>query len=137
MLLLSRLFHPHAAVSIKAPQLEWLLQPDHPAVMVYAGANAAPPAATDTERLYAFGIDAYRLATALLNGTDLAREALDGVTGRIWLGADRHFVRELTAARARDPSLGIEGVHIFTFGGVASAALWANALLASAPQATR
>lgn len=82
--------------------MPWFLQPDHPAVMVYAGANAQPPAATDAEKLYAFGIDAYRLALALLNGSDLAREPLDGVTGRIWLGADRHFVRELTAAQFVD-----------------------------------
>jgi outer membrane PBP1 activator LpoA protein len=82
--------------------MPWLLQPDHPAVMVYAGANAQPPAATDSQRLYAFGIDAYRLATALASGSDLAREALDGVTGRIWLGADRHFVRELTPAQFVD-----------------------------------
>jgi methylenetetrahydrofolate reductase (NADPH) len=47
------------------------------------------------------------------------------------------IVRALAAARRRDPSLGIEGIHIFTFGGVASAASWANALLAAAPAATR
>jgi len=46
-------------------------------------------------------------------------------------------VRALAAARSRDPDLGIEGVHIFTFGGIASAAKWANALLAAAPTPTR
>jgi len=82
--------------------MPWLLQPDHPAVMVYAGADAQAQAASDMERLYAFGIDAYRLATALVAGTDLAREPLDGVTGRIFLGPDRHFVRELTPAQFVD-----------------------------------
>ncbi|MGH8667259.1 MAG: penicillin-binding protein activator [Burkholderiales bacterium] len=82
--------------------MPWFLQRDHPAVMLYAGASSEPPAATDMEKLYAFGIDAYRLASALLNGSDLAREALDGVTGRIWLGADRHFVRELVPAQFVD-----------------------------------
>ncbi len=82
--------------------MPWLLQPDHPAVMVYAGSRAEAPAATDMERLYAFGIDAYRLATALVRGADLAREPLDGVTGRIHLALDRHFVRELTAAQFVD-----------------------------------
>ncbi|HLT01687.1 MAG TPA: hypothetical protein VK001_05880, partial [Geminicoccaceae bacterium] len=47
------------------------------------------------------------------------------------------IVRALAAARSRDPDLGIEGVHIFTFGGIASAAKWANALLAAAPTPTR
>jgi methylenetetrahydrofolate reductase (NADPH) len=50
----------------------------------------------------------------------LARRAPDGI------------VRELAAAQRQDPGLGIEGIHIFTFGGVASAAAWANALLAAA-----
>jgi outer membrane PBP1 activator LpoA protein len=82
--------------------MPWLLQPDHPAVVVYAGANAQPPAATDMERLYAFGIDACRIAAAFVNGTDLSREPLDGVTGRIFLGRDRHFVRELVPAQFLD-----------------------------------
>jgi methylenetetrahydrofolate reductase (NADPH) len=51
----------------------------------------------------------------------LARRAPDGI------------VRELAAAQRQDQSLGIAGIHIFTFGGVASAAAWANALLAAAP----
>jgi methylenetetrahydrofolate reductase (NADPH) len=55
----------------------------------------------------------------------LARRAPDGI------------VRELTAAQRQDPNLGIEGIHIFTFGGVASAADWANALLAAAPAPAR
>jgi outer membrane PBP1 activator LpoA protein len=70
--------------------------------MVYAGSHSDSPPVSDMEKLYAFGIDAYRLATALLSGFDLAREPLDGVTGRIWLGADRHLVRELTAAQFVD-----------------------------------
>jgi outer membrane PBP1 activator LpoA protein len=82
--------------------MPWFLQRDHPAVMVYAGSHSDPPPVSDMEKLYAFGIDAYRLATALLSGFDLAREPLDGVTGRIWLGADRHLVRELTAAQFVD-----------------------------------
>jgi methylenetetrahydrofolate reductase (NADPH) len=39
------------------------------------------------------------------------------------------IVRELAAAQRHDPGLGIKGIHIFTFGGVASAASRANALL--------
>lgn len=87
---------------IRFVAMPWLLQPDHPAVMLYNGASAGLPPATDLERLHAFGIDAYRLTAAFATGTDLAREPLDGVTGRIWLGHDRHFVRELTAAQFVD-----------------------------------
>jgi hypothetical protein len=42
-------------------------------------------------------------------------------------------VRELAAAWRRDPGLGIEGIHIFTCGGVLPGAAGANALLAAAP----
>jgi methylenetetrahydrofolate reductase (NADPH) len=47
----------------------------------------------------------------------LSRRAPDGL------------LADIAAARCRNLGLGIEGVHIFTFGGVASAASWANALL--------
>jgi methylenetetrahydrofolate reductase (NADPH) len=47
------------------------------------------------------------------------------------------LVRVLAAARRRDPGLGIDGIHLFTFGGIASATAWANALLAAAPAARR
>lgn len=40
------------------------------------------------------------------------------------------IVAGLAQAVHRDPALGVEGVHIFTFGGVAGAAEWANAKLA-------
>jgi methylenetetrahydrofolate reductase (NADPH) len=41
------------------------------------------------------------------------------------------LVADLAAARRREPVLGIEGVHIFTFGGVPGAAAWANGVLAA------
>jgi methylenetetrahydrofolate reductase (NADPH) len=42
------------------------------------------------------------------------------------------IVADLAVARRRDPPLVIAGIHIFTFGGVAGAADWANAILAAA-----
>ena len=82
--------------------MPWLLQPDHPAVMLYARDPSATPPANDFERLYAFGIDAYRIAADLLRGGDIANSPLDGVTGRITLGRDRQFMRELTPAQFID-----------------------------------
>jgi outer membrane PBP1 activator LpoA protein len=82
--------------------MPWLVQRDHPAVMAYSGNSAEAPGASDGERLYAFGIDAYRVAAAFLRGVDLGREPLDGVTGRITLGRDRHFQRELTPVQFVD-----------------------------------
>ena len=75
--------------------MPWFVQPDHAAVMVYPAPKAA--LSVEQERLYALGIDAYRLALALLKG-DLPPEPLDGVTGRITLAPGNVFMRALTAA---------------------------------------
>jgi outer membrane PBP1 activator LpoA protein len=75
--------------------MPWLLHRDHPAVMVYPRQDFRGEA--DLERLYALGIDAWRIGQALLaRQTDLT---LDGVTGKLTLGRDRHFMRELVSAR--------------------------------------
>jgi outer membrane PBP1 activator LpoA protein len=87
---------------VRFVDMPWLLQPDHPAVMVYARTETFAPVASDSERLYAFGIDTYRVAADLVREQHIAREPLDGVTGRIHLVAERHFVRELTAAQFAD-----------------------------------
>ncbi|HET9273519.1 MAG TPA: hypothetical protein VFO09_04555, partial [Methyloceanibacter sp.] len=61
-------------------------------------------------------------------------DALANLLGR---RAPDDLVHALAAARRRDPSLGIAGIHLVTFGGVARAALWAKALLVAAPETTR
>ena len=75
--------------------MPWLLQRDHPAVMIYPRQDFRGEG--DLERLYALGIDAWRIGQALL-----ARQSgivLDGVTGRLVQGLDRQFTRELVSAR--------------------------------------
>lgn len=57
----------------------WLLEPDHPAVMVYARPEQAMSA--ELNRLYALGIDAYRLASEWAAGR--TRFEVDGVTGAL------------------------------------------------------
>jgi hypothetical protein len=59
--------------------MPWLIEPDHPAVMVYP--RAAVPYSAELERLYALGIDAYRIAAEWIRGS--RRFELDGVTGRL------------------------------------------------------
>lgn len=77
--------------------MPWLLQPDHPAVMIYP--RPEKPLSIDSERLYAMGIDAYRLAQLFYRGEmPSSGVVLDGVTGQISFAARRHFTRELTAA---------------------------------------
>ena len=85
----------HDLNQVRFVDMPWLLQADHPAVMVYPRPQFGD--AVDLDRLYALGIDAFRVGLELLR---LNRDPLlDGVTGRIRLTRDQRFVRELTAAQ--------------------------------------
>lgn len=64
---------------VRFVDMPWLLQPDHPAVMVYP--PPARPMTLETARLYALGIDAYRVAQVWMKGE--LRFEVDGVTGRL------------------------------------------------------
>ena len=80
---------------VRYVEMPWFIHPDHPAVMVYP-----PPrdlANVEQERLYALGIDAFRLALLLVKGGEAA-PTLDGVTGRITLETGNHFARQLAGA---------------------------------------
>jgi len=79
--------------------MPWLLQPDHPAVMIYPRAN--PPLEPEMERLYALGIDAFRLLQIMLDNGYRTSMPLDGVTGRIRLNTHRQFQREAIPAQFR------------------------------------
>lgn len=75
--------------------MPWVLQPDHPAVMAYPRPDYRD--AVELDRFHALGIDAFRIAQSLLDGK--SNVAFSGVTGRLKLGPDHHFVRTLTAAQ--------------------------------------
>jgi outer membrane PBP1 activator LpoA protein len=83
-------------------EMPWFVQPDHPAVMAYP--QPSTPMSVDQERLYAFGIDAFRVSLHLLRG-EARRAPLDGVTGRITLGPGNAFQRTLTPAE-------VDGGHV-------------------------
>lgn len=78
--------------------MPWLLEPNHAAVMIYPRGAARRTA--DLERLYALGIDAWRIAQLLLAGARDIR--LDGVTGQLSLAPDGRIQRELPAGRYVD-----------------------------------
>lgn len=82
---------------VRFVDLPWIVQPDHP-----AAAGFARPAGLegDAARFYALGIDAYRIATALLDG-ERAFE-FQGVTGRIALAAGGTIDRRPLPATFRD-----------------------------------
>lgn len=86
----------HDLKDVHFVDMPWLLQPDHPAVMVYPRPD--PPLEPDMERLYALGIDAYRLVQRLLDNNVRTSPPLDGVTGSIQLGDDQRFQRAAVPA---------------------------------------
>lgn len=83
--------------------IPWQLQRDHPAVMVYPHSIDAGKRSAVRERLYALGIDAYRVAREVGAGrTDFS---LDGVTGRLTVrfgSGGASFERVETQAIYRD-----------------------------------
>jgi len=85
---------------IRFIDMPWLLQPDHVAVMVYPRPQALLGA--DLERLYALGIDAWRLALLLQTAPTGTPVSLDGVTGRLSLGSAHQINREGVLAVFRD-----------------------------------
>ena len=74
---------------VRLLDLPWQVQRDHPAVMVYPHPVQAGTA--DMERLYALGIDAYRVAREISqlgsrqpsSRQPTGRFQIDGVTGRL------------------------------------------------------
>lgn len=86
----------HDLKDVHFVDMPWLLQLDHPAVMIYP--RAEPPLEPDMERLYALGIDAYRLVLLLLDDSTRNALPLDGVTGRIQPGDDHRFQRTAVPA---------------------------------------
>ena len=86
--------------NVRFLEMPWFVERDHPAVMAYTRPLQA--LAVEYERLYALGIDAWRLGQLIVK-TESARSPppLDGVTGRITLDG-RQFTRALSSVEVRD-----------------------------------
>ena len=82
---------------VRFVDMPWLLTPDHPAVMIYP--RPALPVSADLERLYALGIDAYRLSLEIARLPAPGTVHLDGVCGDLRLNEDRQFERTLVPAQ--------------------------------------
>jgi outer membrane PBP1 activator LpoA protein len=81
---------------VRILDLPWLLKPDHPSVIQYPRPLDAEQA-LDMDRLYALGIDAFRLARALALNPDTPVE-VDGVTGQLAAGGGGTQLRRREAA---------------------------------------
>lgn len=88
---------------IRFLELPWQVQPEHTAVMIYPRLIDEPKRLADNERLYALGIDAFRIAReiSLNNQTQFN---LDGVTGLLKIQFNQgppRFERKLLPATFR------------------------------------
>lgn len=83
---------------VRFVDMPWMLQPDHTAVMIYP--RSAAPLPPELDRLYALGIDAYRLLQVLFNRSYSSELPLDGVTGKVSLSGHM-FQREAILAIIR------------------------------------
>ncbi len=86
--------------NVRFLEMPWFVERDHPAVMAYT--KPLQTMAVEYERLYALGIDAWRLGQLIVK-TENTRSPpqLDGVTGRITLDG-RQFTRALSSVEVRD-----------------------------------
>ncbi len=77
----------------------WLVEPE--SAEFAALRPSEPLAGAEPQRLYALGLDAYRLIAVLLNAPVAGRVLLEGATGRIVLQENNILLRELTPAQFR------------------------------------
>ncbi len=87
----------HDLNNVQFIDMPWLLEPDHPAVMAYQRKRSVM--SQGMERLYALGIDAFRITSQMLQVNSADEISLDGVTGRIYFSPPNQFVREPIAAK--------------------------------------
>lgn len=94
----------HDLNGINFVDMPWVLQPDHPAVMAYRELEEEQDEDRDMdeERLYAMGIDAFRLMAYMLKANSPYDIAFNGVTGQIRFAAPAQFVREPVAAQIEE-----------------------------------
>ena len=104
---------PAELVGVRILDLPWTVQADHPSVTSYPSWSSGGRG-LDLQRLYALGIDAYRIARELALRPTGAFE-LDGATGRLSVdmgqGA-RAFRRVETGVVVRDAMPGADGAAV-------------------------
>ena len=86
---------------VRVVEIPWLLKPDAPQ---FQGLPRREFDSAALARLYALGLDAFRVAASFEAGPP-TRFDLDGATGRVTLAPGRQFVREGSLAVYRDGAL--------------------------------
>ncbi|WP_174872884.1 penicillin-binding protein activator [Vogesella oryzae] len=87
---------PAVMQGVRFVDMPWFLMPDHPETRGIARPTSNLTRAT--ERLYALGVDAYRLAVALAGSKNAALIKLGGATGDLRIGKGWQVQRELPSS---------------------------------------
>jgi hypothetical protein len=77
----------------------WLIEPDNPGFATLRPTD--PLSSAEQQRLYALGLDAFRLVAVLGNAPAAGKLVLDGATGNIIMQENNTLTRELTPAQFR------------------------------------
>ncbi len=93
-------------VAVHFVDMPWIVDPGNPSLTVYRFAGNSGDA--EMQRLYALGLDAYRLLPLLASGAANDKVLLDGATGRVGMGADGKLTREMSIAQFRRDGVALE-----------------------------
>lgn len=86
--------------------MPWIVDPGNPSLAIYR--SPENPGDAEMQRLYALGLDAYRLLPLLAGGAASDKVLLDGATGRIGIGADGKLTRVMPMAQFRRGGVALE-----------------------------
>ena len=86
--------------------MPWLIDPDNPDFAPYRSGGQSGGA--DLQRLFALGLDAYRLLPLLADRPAAGKKLLDGATGTISLSQGGLLTRELPMAQFRRGGVALE-----------------------------
>ncbi|WP_109014583.1 penicillin-binding protein activator [Novimethylophilus kurashikiensis] len=95
-------------VAIHFVDLPWLVDPENPALSLFRSNELLPNA--EMQRLYAMGLDAYRLVPLIEAHPAPGKKILDGATGNISVTESGALVRELPIAQFRNEGVALENM---------------------------
>jgi outer membrane PBP1 activator LpoA protein len=93
-------------VAVHFVDMPWMIDPDNPDFSAYRPSEQDDNA--ELKRLFALGLDAYRLVPLLASHPAVGKKLLDGATGSVSMTEGGVLVRELPSAQFRRDGVSLE-----------------------------